>query len=59
MLFLEILQYAECVVNMLIYWCYIYIIMNGCKLYVFDIIIHGTWHKVRVINCSRWCSLYM
>ena len=23
-LFLEILQYAECVVNMLIYWCYIY-----------------------------------
>ena len=26
--------------------------MNGCKLYSFDIIINGTWNKVRVINCS-------
>ena len=24
-----------------------YISMNGCKLYAFDIIIHGTWHEVR------------
>ena len=39
------------VLKICLYMCVIYVSMNGCKLYVLNIITHGTWHEVRLINC--------